>query len=67
MKEKYEYLVQISLNLYEFESFEIIPTVLGYGSLKTSKEEIVVPCDFSSSCDSSTNQVASCTEVEVGE
>ena len=34
MKEKFEYVVHISLNPSEYESLESIPTYTGYGALK---------------------------------
>lgn len=67
MKEKCEYLVQISLNLFEFKSFEIIQTFLGYGALKSIKGESIVRCDSSSSSHSLLNQTSPCTQFEVGE
>lgn len=41
MKEKFEYIVHISLNPFKTKSFESLPTFLDYGALKSSKEEMI--------------------------
>jgi len=67
IKDKYEYMLEIYLNSSECESFFSLPTFISYGALKSSKEENVVPYEFSSSFNSLGNQVASCTQVKIGE
>jgi len=63
MKAKLKYLVHISLNPSEYESFEILPIYTDYGALKSPIEEVIVPSDSSSS----PHQIDPCMQVEVGE
>lgn len=66
-KKKFEYLVQISFNPHEPKYLLIFPGFFGYASLKISKEEINVPCDSSSSFNSSLNKEDPCIQVNLGE
>lgn len=66
MKEKFHYLVQIYLNPLESASLISLPSFLGHGALKDSKEEYNISCDSSSSFVSSSNKATPCTNVEVG-
>lgn len=49
IKEKFNFFVNILMNPKQYESFESIPTYLGYGAPKLETKEVVFASDSSSS------------------
>lgn len=47
MKENFEFICHISMNLVQYESFESLSTHTSYGTLKSLMGEVVVPSESS--------------------
>lgn len=63
VKDKFEFIIHISMNPKEYESFESPPTYMEYGAYKSVTNEVFVPIESSSS----SYQTTPATQGEVGE